>query len=97
MSLHNSENFFPIISQPFSQSFLKFSKNSNTLFHLDNFDDDAREKLLNSDKYFKDSGGVNTPMLLIVKDKKIVDYEDGLISRSEYMDFLEKNNIIKNK
>ncbi len=86
-----------VIVEPILRNIMYKNKIDINYLSLDNFDDDAREKLLNSDKYFKDSGGVNTPMLLIVKDKKIVDYEDGLISRREYMDFLEKNNIIKDK
>ena len=86
-----------VIVEPIIRNIMYKNKIDINYLSLDNFDDDARDKLLNSDKYFKDSGGVNTPMLLIVKNKKIVDYEDGLISRSEYMDFLEKNNIIKDK
>ena len=84
-----------VIVEPILRNIMYKNKIDINYLSLDGFDDDARDKLLNSDKYFKDSGGVNTPMLLIVKDGKIVDYVDGLISRSEYMTFLKNNSIIK--
>jgi predicted bacteriocin transport accessory protein len=64
---------------------------------LDSFDDDAREKLLKSDKYFQESGGVSTPMVMIVKKKKIVAYLDTLSSGTEYVKFFKDNGIIDTK
>jgi hypothetical protein len=61
---------------------------------LDGFDDSAREKLLNSNDYFKDKGGVETPLLLVVKNSTIVDYLEGVSSRKEYNSFLKDNSII---
>ncbi len=64
---------------------------------LDSFDDEARKKLLNSDKLFKDAGGVNTPMVMIVKKKKIVAYLDTMSSGEEYIKFFKDNGIIDTK
>ncbi|MBQ6538863.1 MAG: hypothetical protein IJL76_01105 [Bacilli bacterium] len=64
---------------------------------LDTFDDKDREKLLKSDKYFEELGGVETPMILIVKDKKIIDHTEGLYSGKEYTQFFIDNSIIEIK
>ena len=64
---------------------------------LDTFDDDSRSKLLNSDKYFKDNGGVNTPMVLIVKNNKMVAYIDELVNSSEYIKLFKDNGLINKK
>lgn len=64
---------------------------------LDSFDDKAKSKLLNSDKYFKDNGGVNTPMVLIVKDNKMVAYIDELVNGEEYVTLFKDNGLINKK
>ncbi len=64
---------------------------------LDTFDDKDREKLLKSDKYFEELGGVETPMILIVKNKSIVNHVEGLMSGKEYVEFFEDNSIIEIK
>lgn len=64
---------------------------------LDTFDDSDREKLLKSDEYFEDAGGVQTPTILIVKGKKIIDHVEGLMSGKEYVQFFEDNSIIEVK
>ena len=61
---------------------------------LDGFDDAAREKLLKSDEYFEKKEGVETPMLLIVKDSSIVDFLEGVFSRKEYKKFFTNNDVI---
>ena len=62
---------------------------------LDEFDSDASSKLLNSDEYFKEKGGVETPLLLIVKKSSIVDYYEGLNDYDGYVEILKNNKIIK--
>ncbi len=64
---------------------------------LDTFSDSDKTKLLNSDEYFKETQGVNTPMLLITKNNSLVDYIPGLVSTSEYVEFFENNSIIDSK
>ena len=85
----------------YSKTFIKKNGNKkpNALYYLslDTFDDDARSKLLNSDKYFKDNGGVNTPMVLIVKNNKMVAYIDELVNSSEYIKLFKDNGLINKK
>ena len=60
----------------------------------DGFDSEDREKMLNSDKYFQEKNGMPTPLLLLVKNAKIVDKVEGLISKDEYIEFFDNNKII---
>lgn len=60
--------------------------------NTDNFKDDDEAKLVKSDDFFNE--GFGTPLLLVVKDKKIVDKIDGLTDKSHYIEFLKANNFI---
>ena len=60
---------------------------------IDTFSDDDGTKFLESDEYFKEKGGVNTPTILIV-NKGIVDMNVGLDDTEGYEKFFKDNNII---
>lgn len=60
--------------------------------NTDELDDEGQSKLINSDDYF--SEGYGTPLLLIVKDNKIVDKIEGLTSKDEIVDFFKEYNFI---
>lgn len=60
----------------------------------DGFDDEDRVNMLNSDKYFKEKQGIDTPCILIVKDNSIVDIIEGLADKDSYIKFFKENNII---
>ena len=80
--------------EPILRNMMYKSKFTINYLSLDSFDDSAREKLLNSDKYFKEKKGVETPMLLVVKDSSIVAYLEGVYSRKDYNNFFVKNGIL---
>ena len=74
----------------------KLKKDYNIELNYLNTDEMAGEdtaKFTSSDEKF--SQGFGTPMLLIVGNGKIVDMVDGLTDTAHYIDFLERNNIIK--
>ena len=60
---------------------------------IDTFSGDDSTKFLESDEYFKEKGGVNTPTVLIV-NKGIVDMNVGLDDTEGYENFFKENNII---
>ena len=60
----------------------------------DGFSDEDKTNLLNSDEYFKEKEGMPTPLLLVVGDSKIHDKVEGLVSKDEYIEFLDENGII---
>ena len=63
--------------------------------NTDNFTDEDEQKLLASDEYFKENEGFGTPLLLIVKDNKIVNKIDGLTDRGHYKQFFKAEGFIK--
>ena len=61
---------------------------------VDGFSEEDKANLLNSDKYFQKKDGMPTPLLLLVKNSKIIDKVEGLISKDEYIEFFDNNKII---
>ena len=55
-------------------------------------DDDAKKEFISSFDYF--SGSWGTPLTLIVKDGKIVDKLEQMVSKDEYISFFEKNGVL---
>lgn len=60
--------------------------------NTDELDDDGQAKLIKSDDYF--SEGYGTPLLLVVKDDKIVDIQEGLTDKDATVKFLQDNGFI---
>lgn len=60
--------------------------------NTDNFSGDDDKKLIESDEYFKE--GFGTPLLLIVKEEKIIDKVDGLTDKEHYVEFFKNNGFI---
>lgn len=57
--------------------------------NTDELDEESFTKLIESDEYFK--SGLGTPLILLVKDNKIVDKAPGYHTKSELISFFEKN------
>lgn len=55
-------------------------------------DDDAKKEFISSFDYF--SGSWGTPLTLIVKDGKIVDKLEQMVSKDEYISFFEKYGVL---
>lgn len=64
------------------------------VFYLntDNFKNDDETKLVKSNEFF--SEGFGTPLLLVVKNNKIVDKIDGLTDKAHYIEFFKNNGFI---
>jgi len=60
---------------------------------VDKLNDEERETFLNSHQVFKEDFG--TPLLLIIKNKNIVEKQDGLTDRLHYIKLLKDNGFIK--
>lgn len=60
--------------------------------NTDELDDDGQAKLIKSDDYF--SEGYGTPLLLVVKDDKIVDIQEGYTDKDTTVNFLKDNGFI---
>lgn len=60
--------------------------------NTDELDDEGQSKLIKSDDYF--SEGYGTPLLLVVKDDKIVDIQEGLSDKDTTVKFLKDNGFI---
>ena len=61
--------------------------------NTDELDDEGQSKLIKSDDYF--SEGYGTPLLLVVKDDKIVDIQEGLSDKDTTVKFLKDNGFIR--
>ena len=61
--------------------------------NTDEFTEDDQKRVLDSDEFFND--GFGTPLLLVVKDNKIVDKVDGLTDTAHYVEFFTNNGFIK--
>ena len=60
--------------------------------NTDELDDEGQAKLIKSDDYF--SEGYGTPLLLVVKDNKIVDILEGLSTKETIIDFFKEHGFI---
>ena len=63
--------------------------------NTDNFTDEDEATLLQSDEYFRENEGFGTPLILIVKDNKILNKIDGLTDRGHYKKLFEEEGFIK--
>lgn len=61
--------------------------------NTDNFEGEDETKLVKSDEFF--SEGFGTPLLLVVKDGKIVNKVDGLTDKAHYTEFFKDTGFIK--
>lgn len=61
--------------------------------NTDDFSSEDKVKLAESDEYFEE--GLNTPLLLIVSNGKIIDKVAGLVDKASYIDFFEAHEVIK--
>ncbi len=61
--------------------------------NTDELDDDGLADLVKSDDYF--SEGFGTPLLLVVKDDKIVDKLEGLSTKEDTVDFFKEQGFIE--
>ncbi len=60
--------------------------------NTDELDDEGQADLIESDDYF--SEGYGTPLLLVVKDDKIVDIQEGYTDKDTTVNFLKDNGFI---
>lgn len=60
--------------------------------NTDKLDDKGQSKLVKSDDYF--SKGYGTPLLLVVKDDKIVDIIEGLSTKENIVNFFKEHGFI---
>ena len=60
--------------------------------NTDNFSEEDGKKLLESNEFLKD--GFGTPLLLIVSNNEIKDYQDGLTDYAHYKKLIKKNGFI---
>lgn len=60
--------------------------------NTDELDEDGFNQLIASDEYFNE--GFGTPLILLVKDNKIVDKAPGYHSKNELITFFQNNGII---
>ena len=60
--------------------------------NTDELDDEGQAKLIKSDDYF--SEGYGTPLLLVVKDNKIVDILKGLSTKETIIDYFKEHGFI---
>lgn len=63
--------------------------------NTNDFTEEDEKLLLESDEYFQENEGFGTPLLLIVKDNKIIDKVDGPTDRGHYKKFLDEAGFIK--
>lgn len=70
-------------------------ENDLDIYYLntDNFEGEDEANLVRSDDFF--SEGFGTPLLLVVKDGKIVNKVDGLTDKAHYIDFFKNTGFIK--
>lgn len=61
--------------------------------NVDKFNDEERETFLNSHEVFKEDFG--TPLLLMIKNKEVVEKQDGLTDTIHYVKLLKDNGFIK--
>lgn len=82
------------IAEPILQGIAYDNKLDIYYLSTDGFSEEDKANLLNSDKYFQKKDGMPTPLLLLVKNSKIIDKVEGLISKDEYIEFFDNNKII---
>ena len=81
------------IAEPIIQN-IAYEKNIEINYlNTDNFKDDDESRFVKSDEYFNE--GFGTPLLLVVKDNKIIDKVDGLTDKAHYIEFFQKHGFIK--
>lgn len=80
------------IAEPILQKIIKEKNIEINYLNTDEFSGDDQEKLVNSDKAFKN--GFGTPFLMIVSNNSIVDSVDGVTDTAHYIGFFKKNNFI---
>lgn len=61
--------------------------------NTDEFSENDQNEFIESDDMFAE--GFGTPMLLLVGNNSIIDAIDGLSDTAGYVDFIEKNNLLK--
>lgn len=81
------------IAEPIVRKIVKDYDIDINYLNTDEFKEDDQNKFVKSDDLFAE--GFGTPMLLLVGKDSIVDYVDGLSDTAGYVDFLEKNELIK--
>ncbi|MCI8569664.1 MAG: hypothetical protein HFJ11_06810 [Bacilli bacterium] len=81
------------IAEPIIRKIAKEKDLEINYLNTDNFENDDEAKLVKSDEFFNE--GFGTPLLLIVKDNKIVDKIDGLTDTAHYTEFFKTYGFIK--
>ena len=81
------------IATPIIQSIMKEYNIEVSYLNTDNFTSDDQAAFVKSNEEF--SNGFGTPMLLLVKENKIVDKIDGMTDSAHYIEFFQKNGYIK--
>ena len=61
-------------------------------FNVSYISEEEGKKFEDSLDYFQGSWG--TPVMIIVQDGKLVDIVEQMVSKSEYIDFLEENGVL---
>ena len=65
---------------------------SGLLTKVNNDNTEFRNRLEKRIEYFEDSWG--TPVMMIVQDGKMIDIVEQLVTKDEYIDFLEENEVL---
>ncbi len=63
--------------------------------NTDNFTEEDKKALSESNEFFSKNEGFGTPLVLIVKDKEIVNKVDGLTDYEHYKKFFKSEGLIK--
>lgn len=80
------------IAEPILQNIMYEEKITIYYLNTDNFDEEAKDKFINSDESLKN--GFGTPMLYLLGNNSIIDTVDGLTDKAHYIEFLKRNDII---
>ena len=83
------------IAEPILQKINKDYDLDINYLSTDSFTKEDNDKFLESDSYFKEKGGVSTPTILILEDKKIKNRLEGLYTTTDYINFFKENSVIE--
>lgn len=81
------------IAEPILQKLSKELSIDINYLNTDNFGEEDEAKLVSSNEFFEE--GYGTPILLVVSKSSIIDKVDGLTDSTHYIDFFQRNEIIK--
>lgn len=76
------------IATPILENLIYQYKVEINYLNTNDLSEEDRKKIIESDDYF--SSGFGTPLILVVKEGKIVDQIDGLVTRDSYMSFFKE-------